>query len=360
MRVTSMNCNKKKIGFFLTTLRNCGPTNMVFNLIKSLDPKEFDIMLIAIREINDGYADNIKKYCNLGIHYLGKKQKNNLIKLSSKLDIIHSHGFFPDRLLSSINSKTIKKITTIHCEFFPDYCQEFGFFKGIIASLLHLYFLNMGKFDKIIGCSASVKSHLEKFLINRKILSFINNGVDQSKFFKLPTESKNDIRKKDFPGRDYIFIYSGRLIRRKRVPELIAKFNRVFNDRQDVLLIIIGDGEELEKCKQLAKQNISFLGHVDNPEYYYKISDFIVSMSNAEGYPMSILEAVSCGCYAFLSNNKSHLEFIQNNPNLAVLIDNLSEDLIFSINKTKNMDTKKLSSTIMAESYAFIYKEGVK
>lgn len=352
-----MNYTKIKIGFFLTSLRNCGPTNMVFELIKSLDPTEFDIMLIAIREINNCDLRDVKKYCNLGIHYLDNK-KANLLELSNSLNIIHSHGFFPDRLLSSINNKKIKKITTIHCEIFHDYRQEFGFFKGSIASLLHFYFLNIGRFDKIVGCSLSVKEHIEKFLVNHHILSFVNNGVDQSKFFPLSSESKEFIRNRDFPGKKYVFIYSGRLIRRKRVPELISKFNSIFNNREDVILIIIGDGEELNLCKELVNSNVIFLGHVDNPEYYYQFSDFVISMSSAEGYPMSILEAVSCGCYAFLSENKSHLEFIQNNPNLATSIDNLSAELKLLSNKSNDME--KLSSVIMAEGYASLYKENIK
>ena len=74
-------------------------------------------------------------------------------------------------------------------------------------------------------------------------------------------------------------------------------------------------------------------------------------MSSAEGYPMSIIEAVSSGCYALLSNNNSHLEFIKYKGN-ATLICNFNIKLV----EKRKINNKFLSSSIMACKYMEFYK----
>ena len=69
---------------------------------------------------------------------------------------------------------------------------------------------------------------------------------------------------------------------------------------------------------------------------------------------MSILEAVSCGCYAYLSNIPSHKEFLENNPSCGDLIENISENNFL---ENKNTNLYNLSAQKMANEYTKIYLE---
>jgi len=69
-------------------------------------------------------------------------------------------------------------------------------------------------------------------------------------------------------------------------------------------------------------------------------------------YPMSILEAVSCGCYAYLSDIPSHREFLSNNPSCGDLIENISENNIL---ENRNTNFYNLSAQKMADEYTKIY-----
>lgn len=335
------------VGVLIPRLVSCGPINVALSIIKSLNSCEkinFTIILVHSSNNDNILCDFLRLDMGVSVLILDEKDKlKSLSDICKKLDVVHSHGFYPDKLLSKIN---IKKITTVHSMFYKDYVNEYGYLKGFIASFLHFRFLKKGDFNYIVGCSKSVSSYIHKFIFKDNI-EFINNGVDQNIFHKVNFSIKMERRKKlKIDGYSRVFLYSGRIIRRKRVPELIDIFKKNFSDN-DVLLIL-GDGEELNECKRKGDGNIIFLGSVKNPEYYYQCSDFIISNSSAEGYPMSIIEAVSCGCLAILSDISPHREFIKNNSSVACLIDNICF-------MNEKFDYKALSSEAMSLKYYNLY-----
>lgn len=69
-------------------------------------------------------------------------------------------------------------------------------------------------------------------------------------------------------------------------------------------MAIGGDGSHLPQVKQLAhetgvEQSIDFLGFVDGVEAKVRLltqSKVFVSCSRGEGFPVSLLEAMACGC----------------------------------------------------------------
>ncbi|MDO5104286.1 glycosyltransferase family 4 protein [Capnocytophaga sp.] len=338
----------KKIGFLVPEIINCGPVNVVYNIIQNIDCKVFSVMLISVRKTNSDYVNNIRSKCKLGVFDL---EDFSLQDLALNLDVIHSHGYYPDKIVAGLKNDNVKKITTIHCQFFKDYLQEYGKIKGFVGALSHFYYLNIGKFDAYVSCSNAVKKYFDSYLLksNQEKSVFVNNGVNQAVFHKLTQDEKTEQRKMlGFGPDNQIFIYAGRLIRRKRVPELITFFNE--NATKNSILLILGSGDELAQSKAVATERVIFLGHQENLEKYYQISDFVLSMSSAEGYPMSILEAVSCGCYAFLSDIPPHSEFIRQNPEVADFIVNMLSE------KTKsNHNNYNLSAQKMVSEYTNLY-----
>lgn len=345
---------KLKIAFLVKSIKNCGPINMVFNLIQNLDPEQFEIMLIGLEPAKDDYYKIIEKYCSLGIRDR-KITQDALEDISNSLDIIHSHGVYPDLAVSRLTNKKVKKITTAHCMIFKDFVQEYGVLKGVLGGLLHIYALRTGKFSQVIACSEAIRSYLLTYLPSESLVA-INNGVDTTRFFPLNDEDKK-LRKKEL-GIEHkrVFIFCGRFINRKRVPEMVKYFISNFSHDSDNILFLIGDGEKeiIDECRELANNNVLFVSHTNQPEYYYQMADFVLSMSNAEGYPMSILEAVSCGCYALLSDIPPHREFINKHPETSCLIYECKSENIY--NKQPKIDSFSLSAKKMAIEYMTYYQ----
>lgn len=350
---------KVKVCFLVPEIVNCGPLNVVLNIVKFLDGDLFEPILIAIRKSDDiEYRNIFSSYLKSDIYYLdeytSKKQGLEKVIFDNDIQVIHSHGYYPDKLVASLNVPHIKKISTIHCMFYKDYPKEYGFLKGLLGAYLHSNMLKKSDFHYIVGCSSSVANYCKNNLKISKTLA-INNGVDQNRYFIL-TESEKLKYKSELGLFDKkIFIFAGRFIRRKRVPELLNFFK--LQSAEDAVLLLLGDGPEKIQCeKNFSHDNIKFLGQISNPEKYYQIADFVISNSEAEGYPMSIIEATSCGCYALLSNIPPHKEFIDNNPECASFIDEINLKNFNAPKFNKNTITN-LSAKVMTDKYIAIYRD---
>ncbi len=350
---------KINICFLVPEITNCGPLNVVLNIVKCLDKELFSLTLISIRKSNDVKYQNVfSRHLSNEIFYLDDYTSNRegleIILFNHKIQVIHSHGYYPDKLVASLEIDNLKKISTIHCMFYKDYPKEYGFFKGFLGAYLHTNLLKKSDFHHIVGCSNSVANYCKDNLKLSKVLG-INNGVDPNKYFILPESEKLKIRLEMGLDGKNIFIFAGRFIRRKRVPELLDFFK--MQSSENAVLLLLGDGPEKLKCEQnFFQDNIKFLGQVSNPEKYYQISDFVISNSEAEGYPMSIIEASSCGCYALLSNIPPHREFIENNPKCASFMNDVNLK-IFNPPKFNKSTITNLSAKVMTAKYIEIYRD---
>ncbi len=88
---------------------------------------------------------------------------------------------------------------------------------------------------------------------------------------------------------------ASRLIPEKNVDKLIKAFNKLNKGK----LTIIGEGPELKYLKSIAGQNVKFLGFLKSHKTvlkHMKSSHVYASMSEREGFGMSLLEAKACGC----------------------------------------------------------------
>nr|WP_236783281.1 glycosyltransferase [Aliivibrio fischeri] len=75
-------------------------------------------------------------------------------------------------------------------------------------------------------------------------------------------------------------------------------------------IIFLGDGDTILNVKSYAKnlgvdKRCFFLGNVRNPFYFYRNCKYYISMSTSEGFPNSLIEAISFGCYPFVYDCKT-------------------------------------------------------
>lgn len=119
----------------------------------------------------------------------------------------------------------------------------------------------------------------------------INKGINAYKICN-PISYKNN--KKTKLTKKVIAV--GRLEKQKNFSELIDIWEGFLVTNSDYRLYILGDGslkEELENkiINKGLSESIFLLGKVDNIDFYYKNSDFLVMTSIYEGLPLALLEA---------------------------------------------------------------------
>lgn len=362
-----------KILYFLPKLQNCGPANVVLNNIRELKKSNPDINIGMISYRNNEKTNNFKISCQkLGVNeFYSLQSKTNffqkylyLREITKTSDIIHSNGFFPD-LYTSILFNHVVKVSTAHSIISKDYRATYGIFKGSIYAVLHhLVYLNPS-FNHIAACSEQVEKHVKTYSIfNRKRITTIHNGIDKQHFNRLDSNEKANLKAKIFKSLSInlvkdteVLVYSGRLTRLKRVPELIEWFLKSSNNNS--ILIVLGDGDEMQQCIKAAKksENIFFLGFVDETTPYYEIADYIVSNSSLEGFPLGVLEGMSCGCKAILSDIPAHREVVKYFPSMAMLFSDYHSKTVNFNHNFSEQELDYLSSKRMSNEYLNIYQK---
>jgi len=145
--------------------------------------------------------------------------------------------------------------------------------------------------ENLIGISKSVLDNITdnlKIPVKSKYVIYSPHNFDK---IKLLSNHKN-IGEKE---KQYI-IAVGSLITIKNYSLLIKSFNLI-KDKIKLDLFIIGEGKEKYNLKQLIKNlnlenRVKLLGFQQNPYPYIKNAKLLVSSSNSEGLPRSIVEAL--------------------------------------------------------------------
>lgn len=91
--------------------------------------------------------------------------------------------------------------------------------------------------------------------------------------------------------------------------DLIKGFKLLLNNNlgKKCLLYLLGDGPNLQLCKDFVKNNnledfVIFTGQVSNVHYYYDISDVVALITNYDAIAISLIEALSMGKPLIASN----------------------------------------------------------
>lgn len=222
-----------------------------------------------------------------------------------KLDIAHAHTPFGMGLLAKyISKRQLIPLIYTHHTHYPEYAKAYLKEEIILPYLAKVYttlFSNMS--DAIIAPSLKIKKLLRDYGVKKKIPIYIlPTGIDL-KIFKKSLKNGRDLRKKlKISPKTKVLIFVGRIGKEKNVEFLIEAFAEVLRKRNDVLLLMVGDGPLLEDLKKLAQtlkitENVIFTGKIpykDIPCYYQSADIFIfASLTDTQG--IVILEALGCG-----------------------------------------------------------------
>jgi glycosyltransferase involved in cell wall biosynthesis len=146
---------------------------------------------------------------------------------------------------------------------------------------------------------------LEDYGFDQKNITFLRKAVETDIF--RPIENTHEIiRKKYDIGKGINLLFTGRVSQDKNMDVIIDTFLRACEKRNDLNLIIAGDGPYLDELtdKFGDKENIYFLGRIDRvhlPELY-SAADIFLFPSEADTFGMSVLEAQACGVPAIVSD----------------------------------------------------------
>lgn len=127
----------------------------------------------------------------------------------------------------------------------------------------------------------------------------LTNGVACDSFAYSP-EIREDMRKKLNVTDAFVIGHIGRFSPQKNQERLISIFAELLKKQSNALLLLCGDGENMDSCREMVKKfaiedKVIFLGNVKDPQNYYQAMDVFVMPSLFEGLPLVGVEAQACG-----------------------------------------------------------------
>ncbi len=260
-----------------------GMPKHILTLAKTIDKKKFNPIIIC----PDGWLSKKAKKEKIKIFNLNFKsffdiktinRLKTIIK-NEKPDILHYHGIRTGFLVTiATNNLNILKIYSEHL-FTSQYHLKNRVYEKI-QKLGLLYILKNA--DLVICPSQAVKKFLfEDLKTKNKNIKVIYNGLEKENFIK-PSKPKN------------IIGFIGNLNQQKGIEYLIDAMRIIIKKHPNECLEIIGDGPEKEKLIAKSvdiKNNIKFLGKVEDINLYLRNWKFLVVPSISESFGQVVLEA---------------------------------------------------------------------
>ncbi len=179
--------------------------------------------------------------------------------------------------------------------------------------------------DVITASSGRAHEYLESS--GRKDMQVIiipsDTDVNRFDFHKTSSEGIAELREKyNISPTTTLAIYAGRLDADKSVEYLLQEWAQFIRRDDDMHLMIVGDGTEMQSLKDWAaylkiEDQVTFTGEVEHSQMpnYYAASNVYVSAATTGLMSMSVLEAISCGLPVLLKRDKYTQEIVKEGVN---------------------------------------------
>jgi glycosyltransferase involved in cell wall biosynthesis len=301
----------KNLIFFLPSFSNYGAGNSTLRLCKGLNKKNYKVSIISIGknfqkkklkkigckifEIN---SKNVYSSMKL-IVPLVNKIYNSKIEKNIFISSIHHANVFSIIFLRKFKNLKIISIERTDISELLIFNDFFSYIKNLIIYLLVKIYYK--KADLIISNSISGKNDLIK-LCSTKVLNIPSPSFLGLRYKK--TVNKN---------RELKMISVGRLSKEKGYSVIIEALNKL--KIKNFSLTILGDGPEENNLKTMIKnynlqKKIKLVGFKRNTSKYYKKANLFINASHFEGFPNSVVEAISHNLPVICSNSKGGIKEI--------------------------------------------------
>ncbi|MEM4367361.1 MAG: glycosyltransferase [Candidatus Anstonellales archaeon] len=292
------------------------------------------------------------------------------------IDVVHSHGIAMTGLaaIQCANKLGIPKIATYHTMVTQatHYLSPSKGVQKLISDVgwkyLRWYY---NSFDVVTVPSEFAERILKKEKIENTIV--VPNGIYIENF-----EGRNgaEIRKRYGLENKKIVLSVGRLVKEKKLDEIISVVGEVANKEPDIMLVVAGDGPAREHFESIAKEKMAtdhvlFLGRVENDTIadLYAAADVFATASTFETQGLVVLEAFAAGKPVVVKRNTAPAEYVKEGIN-GYLFDtctDLPEKILKALALSQNERTaaeckksvEKFHMKAMAETMERIYAEWI-
>lgn len=349
--------NKKKILYVITKSNWGGAQRYVFDLAVSMKSKGFNpIVALGIKKNTPsplkerlteekiptiplfGLDRDVNIFSDIKTFFellkLIYKEKPEIVHLnSSKIGALGGLAVFFCNLLfrlkclmSRVSCHVSRAIFTVHGFAFN---ENRSYFQKI--SIATISWLTVFLCHKTIVISNMEFEQAKKFPFLKNRFIKIWNGISSYNCFS-KENAKKEIYERlspnhlaNFSEDTFIIGSIAELHKNKGLEFAIKGFDMAFHEQNDMLFLIIGDGEERENLKNLVdslglSEKVIFLGHIPDAKKLLKLFDMFLISSIKEGLPYVALEAGYAGIPILSTNVGGMADIIEDMKNGILVI----------------------------------------
>ncbi|MCA9391897.1 glycosyltransferase [candidate division WWE3 bacterium] len=239
-----------------------------------------------------------------------------------RYDVVHSHSPGPVGMLATQVALTrgVAHFHTVHT-YLPDYTHYI--FQGRILrpqAVNKVYAFWLNRINYLVAPSYKVKTWLEQIGVRSEI-AVIPNGVKLSRFLK--DDNGDYLLKNGFvnPG-ERVILTVGRVAEEKSIDTLINYFAGLLKERQDVVLVVVGDGPASGQLKEQTRrlgihERVRFTGYINNEDMpkAYASADLFTTQSRSETQGLAVVEALASGLPVVIAQDPAYQGMVQEGEN---------------------------------------------
>ncbi len=241
---------------------------------------------------------------------------------NQNIDIIHTHTEF---MIGYCGKWASKKLKIPHIHTTHTMWEEYRHYilngklisKGMARGIIKTY---LSKVDLIISPSIKAKKYYKE-LLPKIPVKIVHNGINMQKFKSSPISNSEilELRKEfNLKKTDKILIFVGRIGKEKRVMDLLNVIIPLLKKRNNLKMLFVGDGPQLEELQKKAKSegvldSIVFTGFVNWEMVHtlYSMSNMFLTCSLSEVQPMTMIEASMCSLPLIVRRDDSYLDLVK-------------------------------------------------
>lgn len=290
-----------KIAMVATNLKLNGISSVIINYISHIDLDKYHITLIVGKGIAPLYRDKCKKM-NVKIIELPQRKETPVLfylSLYKKLvfghyDIIHVHGSN-----ASIGMELLlARLARIHIRIAHSH--------NTTSTNMKVHRLMKPIFNRNYNVALACGELAGRWLFGEKHFTIIPNGINIKKF-KFSDTTRVEVRQKLKLKGKYVIGHVGRFNYQKNHDFIIQIFEEICKLRHNAVLLLVGNGPDFSKIKNLIKakqleDKIILYGETNNISDLYMAMDAFLFPSKFEGFPVTLIEAQVTGLPCLVSN----------------------------------------------------------
>ncbi len=293
----------KQLIFFAKHMEIGGLEKSLLNLLNSLDPMEYAVTLVLEEQHGPlleqlGSHITVKEYRLSSCPFVPLRKILNFtkrmlwkLKYGNKYDFSCSYctySIIGSRLAQYASQNSCLYVHNDYTTIYPDHKEFADFFTQLRTDRFrHVLFVSNES-------KAAFTDRLPQYADKCDV---VNNIVEWESVRSRAAEPCSITKAPD----ETLFVFVGRLDEpHKRMSRLLEAFAAARQERQDIRLLMVGDGPDRKLCEELIEKHglsdtVTMVGAQTNPYPYLNAGDCLVLASDYEGFPVVYFEAMILG-----------------------------------------------------------------